>query len=320
MVLDPEVQKWLQALASSGVATLETMSIEEAREAMRASSDLLGPGEPVARVEDRMIAGAEGNIPIRIYDPVGTGSVPAVIMFHGGGWVVGSIETHDAYCRDLANAAQLMVVSVDYRLAPEHRYPAAAEDAYAATKWIAEHGGEIGADGSRLATIGDSAGGNLATVVALMARDRDGPALKLQVLLYPIVDDNFDTDSYLRNMEGYHLTRDTMIWFWDQYAPEKSQRDQPYASPLQASNLADLPPALIVVAEYDPLLDEGEAYAKRLQGAGNSVQLLRYAGTIHGFARRTKIWPHARECLAEVAKCLRKALEPPAPAAASPAM
>jgi acetyl esterase len=170
--------------------------------------------------------------------------------------------------------------------------------------WVAANGEQLGADSGKLTVMGDSAGGNLAAACALMTRDREGPALQRQVLIYPILDYNFDTDSYLRYMEGFHLTRDAMIWFWDLYAPQRAQREQAYAAPLRADDLSDLAPALIIVAECDPLLDEGEAYAKRLLSAGNAVDVWRYPGTIHGFIRRTKLWAHARECLRDLAEAL----------------
>jgi acetyl esterase len=309
MTLDPDVQKWLQQVEASGETALDAMSVEDAREYMRTSSAQLGRLESVPRVEDLVATGPAGDIPLRLYDPIGTGPLPIVVYFHGGGWVLGGIDTHDGYCRALANASGMMVVSVDYRLAPEHPYPAAAEDAYAATAWLAEHAASLGGDSERIAVAGDSAGGNLAAVTCLMARDREGPALRMQVLIYPIVDHDFDTDSYLRNMIGFHLTRDAMIWFWDLYSPEISQRDQPYASPLRAVDLTGLPPAMVMTAEYDPLVDEGEAYAQRLEAAGVKVQLKRYPGTIHGFARRINGWAHAREALEDVAKALQTAMQ-----------
>lgn len=309
MTLDPDVQKWLQQVEAAGEPALDAMSVEDAREYMRKSSAQLGRLESVARVEDLVATGPAGEIPLRLYDPIGTGPLPLIVYFHGGGWVLGGIDTHDGYCRALANASQMMVVSVDYRLAPEHPYPAAAEDAYAATRWLAEQAGTLGGDPDRIAVAGDSAGGNLAAVTCLMARDREGPPIRMQVLIYPIVDHDFDTDSYLRNMIGYHLTRDAMIWFWDLYAPENTQRNQSYASPLRAVELEGLPPALVVTAEYDPLLDEGEAYARRLETAGVKVQLKRYPGTIHGFARRINGWAHAREALDDVARALRAAMQ-----------
>lgn len=308
MTLDPEVQLWLQQQGAAGQPAWDKITVEEARRQMDASTALLGPVQPVERVADMQASGPAGPIPVRLYDPTGTPGRPIIVFFHGGGWVVGGIATHDHYCRELANASQMMVVSVDYRLAPEHRYPAAAEDAYVATKWVAENAEQLGGDPQRIAVAGDSAGGNLAAVVALMARDRGGPKLSAQLLIYPITDHNFDTDSYLRNMSGYHLTRDAMIWFWDHYAPEPSQRDEPYASPLRATNLEGLPPAIVLTAEYDPLLDEGEAYARRLESAGVPVHLKRYAGSIHGFIRRTHLWAHARQSVADAAAALKTAM------------
>lgn len=314
MPLDPEVQKWLDQAATVGVPSFDQLSVEHARQFMLMSSLPLDTGEQLARIEDLTMPGPGGPLPLRLYDPGGpvNAARPVILFYHGGGWVVGSIATHDAYCRSLANAVGAMVVSVDYRLAPEHRFPAAVEDAYAALVWVASHAPEFGGDATRLAVAGDSAGGNLAAVSTLMARDRNGPRVRSQVLIYPIVDYSFDTDSYLRNMAGYHLTRDTMIWFWDHYLPDQSQRSQPYASPLRATDLTGLPPALIITAEYDPLLDEGEVYARRLRAAGVPVQLSRYPGTIHGFARRMKLWQHARDCLAEIAGALRAAFAEPA--------
>ncbi len=308
MTLDPEVQAWLKQLAAAALPPLDSLSVEEAREQMRASSEPLETGETVDRTENREAPGPAGPIPLRIYDPGGAGPKPAIVYFHGGGWVLGSIETHDHYCRCLANASGMLVVSVEYRLAPEHPYPAAVDDCYAATKWVSEQAAELGADAARICVAGDSAGGNLAAAVALKARDEEAPKLAFQVLIYPILDHNFDTDSYLRNMEGFHLTRDAMIWFWDLYVPDNARRGEDYASPLRADNLEDLPPALVITAEYDPLSDEGEAFVKRLQAAETPVELVPYPGTIHGFARRTKLWQHARDCLQEVGEKLREAL------------
>jgi acetyl esterase/lipase len=229
------------------------------------------------------------------------------VYFHGGGWVVGDLDTHEAICRTLANPASCVVASVDYRCAPECRYPTAAEDAYAATCWIAEHAGELGVDARRLALCGDSAGGNLAAVVPLMARDRGGPRVALQVLVYPVTDCDLDTPSYRENATGYILTREGMRWYWEQYAPGLAERREPYASPLRASSLAALPPALVVTAEYDPLRDDGELYARRLAEAGVPVALSRYAGLVHSFFRLTNVLDAARAAVREVADALGKA-------------
>jgi acetyl esterase len=231
-----------------------------------------------------------------------------LVYFHGGGWVIGNPDTHDNLCKALANRSSARVVSVDYRLAPEHRFPAAPEDCYAATCWVAERGAEIGVDGARLAVAGDSAGGNLATVVALMARDRGGPRLRHQVLIYPVTDCDFDTPSYRDNAEGYLLTRDAMRWFWDHYLPDPDLRTNPYAAPLRAEKLAGLPPATVLTAEYDPLRDEGEAYAARLREAGVPVEATRHHGQIHGFVQLLDVFDAARRAVDELGLALRRAL------------
>ena len=309
MPLDPEVATWLSQLERAAVPLVHTISPAEARQQMIDASALLGPGEAVQRVEDRQIAGPGGDLLLRVYRPRDAeGLRPVAVYFHGGGWVVGSVDTHDSYCRLLANASQTIVVSVDYRLAPEHKYPAAAEDAYAATCWTAENAAEFGGDSRRLAVVGDSAGGNLAAVAALLCRDRGGPALAYQVLIYPITDADFQTSSYTECADGYMLTRDAMIWFWRQYLADETQAVEPYVSPLRAESLADLPPALVLTAEYDPLRDEGEAYARRLEEAGVAVTAKCYAGMIHGFTRRTKLLSKARQCLTDVAGELQRNL------------
>ncbi|HEX5445420.1 MAG TPA: alpha/beta hydrolase, partial [Pirellulales bacterium] len=264
----------------------------------------LGPAEAVHRVEDRSIIGPEADLPIRIYSPVENKARRALVYFHGGGWVIGSIETHDGLCRMLANRAACTVVSVEYRLAPEHKFPAAAEDAYAAVRWAAEHAEELGADATRLAVGGDSAGGNLAAVVCLMARDRKGPPIDLQVLLYPITDYDLDTQSYLAYADRYLLTRDAMSWFWQHYLADEADKTRPYVSPLRAPDLSRLPRALIITAECDPLCDEGDAYARRLEAAGVAVTHACYAGMVHGFVRRATLLAQGRKALDQIAAAL----------------
>ncbi len=273
---------------------------------MEAGTAALGPPPSVGRIEDRTIPGPKGPLRIRITAPEGPGPWPVLVYYHGGGWVIGSIETHDGLCRELTNAAGLMVVSVDYRLAPEHPFPAGVEDAYAVASWVAEHAAEIGADPRWVAVGGDSAGGNLATVTALKARDEGGPRLDFQLLLYPITDYDFETPSYRKNRKGYLLTRKEMVWFWYQYLATPEHCTQPYAAPLRAPDLTGLPPALIITAGYDPLRDEGEAYARRLEQAGVPVRLTRYPGMIHGFLRRTALLDQGRVALAEIADEIRR--------------
>ena len=308
MPLHPQVKKILEEAASLGLPDYQDLSPVEARKQML---DLTLPVDPllaVKRVENLMIPGPKGEIPIRLYYPSGDSPFAVLVYFHGGGWVMGDLDTHHGVCHALAKRSSCLVVSVDYRLAPEHRYPAAIEDAYAATSWVAQNTGAIQADPDRLAVGGDSAGGHLAAVVALMARDRKGPRIDLQVLIYPITDCNFDRPSYLENKDGYMLTRDLMKWFWKHFLEDEGQANDPYVSPLRAKNFSDLPQAFILTAEYDPLRDEGEAYGKKLQGAGVDVTLSHYPGMIHGFIRMTARLDKAKKALDEIAGKLRGAL------------
>ncbi len=240
---------------------------------------------------------------VRVVWPRERGDLPCLVYFHGGGWTFCSIETHDATCRKLANGAGCVVVSVEYRLAPEHPFPAAAEDAFAATRWVAGHADALGIDPQRVAVGGDSAGGNLAAVVALMARDRGELKLCHQLLVYPITDHDFETVSYRENAAGPLLTRSMMQSFWDFYVPD-GNRSNPYVSPLRAQSLAELPPATVITAEYDPLRDEGEAYALRLREAGVAVNASRYDGMIHGFFGFDEVLPAGRKAVDEAAAAL----------------
>jgi acetyl esterase len=286
--LDPETQAIVDLIDTyfPRVGT-EVFDAVEARRILKESplEDLQGP--EVAEVENRTIPGPAGapDIAVRIYRPrVGADPLPLVVFFHGGGWTVCDLDTHDITCRNMANATDATVISVDYRLAPEHRFPAAAEDAYAATVWAHDHAAELGGDAARLAVAGDSAGGNLAAAVALMARDRGGPAITFQLLIYPVTDRDFTTASYRDNATGYFLTKTHMEWYWDQYIGDDDEAAvHPYAAPLRAATLTGLPPAHIVTAEYDPLRDEGEAYGRRLADAGVPVDVRRYDGMFHGF-------------------------------------
>ena len=307
MPLDPQAQRVIDAMAALNLKPVEESTPAEARESIRARTAALGPFPDVAAVVDHRVPVAGGEITVRAYSPGGPGPHPALVYYHGGGWVIGDLHTHDGLCRSLTNAGRCAVLSVDYRLAPESKYPVAVENSYAALLWIAANADRLGIDRRRIAVGGDSAGGNLATVMALVARDRKGPRLALQVLIYPVTDHDLDTRSYVENATGYVLTREGMRWFWNQYLAREAQGREPYASPLRASSLAGLPPALVITAEYDPLCDEGEAYAARLRDAGVPVTLTRYPGMFHGFVRMTNILDKARTALDEIASSVQKA-------------
>jgi len=285
--------------------------VQDATEARRilAAAPLAAVAPPAcARVEEMTVPGAAGLLPARGYWPVDDASgLPVIAFFHGGGWVLCDLETHDGLCRQLANGAGAIVMSVDYRLAPEHRFPAAAEDAYAATGWLHEHASEIGGDATRLVVAGDSAGGNLCAVVTLMARDRGGPPLAAQLLLYPVLDHKFDTSSYRENAEGYFLTTAQMRWYWKQYLGPDGDGASPYASPLRAPDLRGLPPAWIVVAGNDPLRDEGLAYGRRLEEAGVQTAVRCYDGMFHGFFSMGEFLEGARTASSEAFGALRAA-------------
>jgi acetyl esterase len=301
-------------------APVETLTPEEARRASderRAQAPVVP--EPVAQVADRTIDGPGGPLRIRVYRPDSSTTPPVLVFFHGGGWVLCDLESHDPICRVLANRTGCVVVSVDYRRAPESRYPAAVEDAYAATRWVAGHADELNVDADRLVVFGDSAGGNLAAAVALMARDRGGPRIACQVLAYPVTDHDFDTGSYRDFGADHFLTTAAMRWYWDQYAPEPVDRDAPYLSPLRARDLGNLPPALVVSAECDPLRDEGLAYAQRLRDAGTEVEQTTYEGMIHGFFTMIGALDGARQAVADVVHSLRQRLGVDAERVGSPA-
>lgn len=283
MPLHPSAREFLEQRAAAGARPVEELSVEQAREQGTRLAKLLGPGEPVAKVADREIPGPYGAIPIRVYVPTVGKPQPILVYYHGGGWVTGNLETVDVTCRALANAAPCVVVSVNYRHAPEQKFPAAAEDAYASARWVAAHAGELGGDAQRIAVGGASAGGNLAAVVALMARERSGPALAFQLLTVPVTSYAMDTASYAENAEGYGLTRVGMEWYWRAYVHGPEEGAQPYASPLRAPDLHGLPAAYVQTAELDPLRDEGEAYAARLREAGVRASLKRYNGMVHGY-------------------------------------
>lgn len=307
MPLDPQVALLIQAEANA--PEMHTLSVEEARRQVLLSvAALEGEKEPIKRVEDRGIPGLGGVIPVRIYTPEGEGLLPILVYFHGGGWVLCNLDTHDSICRALANLVGCIVVSVDYRLAPEHKYPAAVEDCYAATCWVAQNAAAIGGDSTRLAVGGDSAGGNLTAVVNLIARDEGGPSILFQLLIYPVTDYHTPgTPSYIENQEGYLLSREDMIWYFGQYLSSPDEAQDPHVSPLKASDLSNLPPAMVMTAEFDLLRDEGEAFAQRLQEAGVPVILKRYNGLIHGLFGKDDGIDQAIQAQIDAANVLRKA-------------
>ena len=280
MPLDPLAQAFLEEHIAAGAQPVCSMSVEEARRVSDAMFASAPPGDPVARVEDTHIPGPGNDIPVRIYTPEGEGPFPVLVYLHGGGWVLGGLADLDADYRTIANAVKCVVVSVGYRLAPEHKFPVPVEDAYHATCWVAENSVRLAGNGV-IAVGGSSAGGNLAAAVALMARDRGGPPLVCQVLSVPVTDYNFDTESYDENGEGYVLTKAEMQWFWEHYLTTPGDGADPCASPLRAPDLSRLPPALVQTAEYDPLRDEGRAYADRLSAAGVPTTYRCYQGMLH---------------------------------------
>ncbi len=276
----------MDTLVLRGYPPISSLRPEQARAVQLELQGGAAPAYPV-RVEDRVIpAGPSGEISIRIIRPDGaTTNLPAIMCFHGGGWLIGDRATHDRFMREISHSTGAAVVYVDYARSPEARFPIAIEQAYSATSWIAEHGMAVGLDGSLVAVLGDSAGANMAAVVSLLAKERKGPAIRLQVLLFPVTDASFDTPSYRQFATDYYLTLEDMRWFWEQYLPDVGMRTQPTAAPLRASleQLRGVAPALVVTCECDVLRDEGEAFAHKLMAAGVQVTATRYLGTIHGF-------------------------------------
>lgn len=309
MPLDPEAKAMLEAMSAAPKVDLFNVPHTLVRQSFGQMPG--GPAAPtieMASVENRDIDGPGGKLPVRIYTPKGgSAPKPGIVFFHGGGFVLCNLDTHDTTCRQLAAGTGAIVVSVDYRLAPEAKFPAAPEDCYAATQWAAQHARSLGIDGTRIAIAGDSAGGNLAAVVALMSRDRGGYLPIHQLLIYPVTDFAFETPSYRTNGEGYFLSTDMMRWFWHHYLETDEDGANPLASPLRAQHLAGLPPATVVTAEYDPLRDEGRAYAERLAAAGVPTAYTNYEGVFHGFFGMTEQLPRARQAVADACAALRKA-------------
>jgi acetyl esterase len=303
MTFDAQTQELLDAFHGSGAPPLTTLTPEEARRPPVTFEQMIGPGPPVHAVRDIGIPGPAVTIPARVYEPVSE-PVGTVAYFHGGGWVLGTLGDFDAVCRMLAVASGARVVSVDYRLAPEHRFPAAADDAFAALAWIAEQHPD-----EPLVVAGDSAGGNLAAVSALRAREAGGPGIALQVLVYPVVDCDLTRPSYLEcSGSDFILNRAEMAWFWEHYVPDEADRAHPDASPLRAPSLEGLPPAYIVIAHHDPLRDEGLAYASALEAAGVPVTLARHDDQIHAFFVLVNLLECADRAVADAGAAIREAV------------
>ena len=308
MAVDPQVAFVLDLVVKSGRPAYHTLSPKEARQLFIDTRPASTPQPPAIGSVRNLSA---GSIPIRVYRPAGVPDatrLPVLVFFHGGGWVIGDLDTHDTLCRQLTAEAGISVVAVDYRLAPEHKFPAAADDAWAATKWVVEHAAELGVDPGKLAVGGDSAGGNLAAVVALQARDAGGPAITLQALLYPVTDLGAETQSYRDLADGYMLTREGMRWFIAHYLGKPQDAEDWRASPIRARSFAGVAPALIVTAGYDPLREEGDAYAQKLRAAGVNVDHVSFGGMIHGFVPMGKLIDTGNRAVTLIAGSLRHAL------------
>jgi acetyl esterase len=312
MALDPESQRLLDLMAAANRPAWHTLSPKEARELyLSLRPNAQGPLPKGVTVVDRTIPGDGGPLPVRLYRPaaVPTGALlPGLVYAHGGGWVFGNLDSHDVLCAQLALEAGIAVFAIDYRLAPETRFPGAFDDVVTGLKWVAANGASAGVDASRLAIGGDSAGGNLAAAVALWVRDNQGPRLRLQLLAYPVTDGVARSESYHLFHDGYGLNGPAMEWFFDHYAPDRSQRGDWRVSPLRAKSLADLAPALVITAGYDPLRDEGRAYAWRLQKEGTLADLVEFGGMLHGFLSTPMFLHGARRGTTLAAAALHEAL------------
>jgi acetyl esterase len=307
MPLHPQVQAMHDRLERDNVPNLYTLGIEEARAADVKSAVVTGTTEPVAEIREFTIPGPAGRLDARMYRPADAGPLPVLVYFFGGGWSLGTLDTSDAVCRMLTNAAHCVSIAVSYRLAPEHKFPAAIEDCYAGTAWIAAHAADLGLDATRLAVGGDSSGGNLAAAVALAARDRGGPALKHQLLVYPNTDYQADTDSMREATDQHFFNPNAVAWYWGMYLASEQDGANPLASPLRAGDLSGLPSATVITAEFDPLRDEGELYAKRLDQAGVAAEIIRYDGMMHGFFTMVGILDTARTAVTAAADRLARA-------------
>jgi acetyl esterase len=310
-LLDPQVHALLQLIEQRGLPPTHTLAPKEARAMYRDRRFFTQPEAPeLHEVRDLEMKSAGGPISLRLYRPAPEQGAPALVYFHGGGWTIGDLDTHDVLCRELARASGCVLVAVDYRLGPEHRFPAAVDDAWAATRWVAQHAAELGIDAARIGVGGDSAGGNLAAVVALMARDAGDLPLAFQLLIYPATDARRQHESHRTNGEGYLLTRDTIEYFHDHYICRASEDLDWRASPLLHEDLSRLPPAFVLVAGFDPLRDEGLDYARRLGEAGNRVSCVNFPRQIHGFITMGRVIDEANAAVAMCAAQMRRVMAP----------
>jgi acetyl esterase len=310
MPLDPQAETVIGLVKQSGLPEFWQLTPGQAREQYLLRVGKLAVREPIFRTQDRAIPGPGSELPIRIYQPRESKPgelLPVLVWFHGGGFVIGNLDTHDSACRMLANQGDCLVVAVDYRLAPESKFPAAVEDSMAALRWVALHARELGGDPERIAVGGDSAGGNLAAVCALLARNEGYPRVAFQLLIYPCTAPEPETASHRKFAEGYVLTRNTITWFYKQYVRSPKEFHDFRFAPLVADDLSNLPPALVLVAGFDPLRDEGVDYARRLIEAGNRVTLVNYEGMIHGFYLMGGAVDAAKRAVAQSAQALREA-------------
>jgi acetyl esterase len=310
MTVNPHLQVLLDQIAASDSPPLHEAGPDVARELYRGLHQLTDPGDvPIGKTEDISIKGPGGALPARVYTPVAGGTGHGLVFFHGGGFVIGDLDSHDALCRHLANESGCKVIAVDYRRGPESKFPAAHEDAWAAVKWVEEKAGDLGIDANRIAVAGDSAGGNLAAYISQRAAaERRGPGIAFQLLIYPATRAKADTQSMKDFSEGYFLTRATMNWFMECYMPEGGDVTLPDISPLLAEDVSGVAPALVITAGYDPLKDEGKAYADRLAASGVDVTYKDYPDMIHGFFNMTALSPDAKEAVIDAAKAVKAAL------------
>jgi acetyl esterase len=312
MPLDPIMKAFLDQMALQPAPKMHELPAPAARQMFAALMELAGPKDvPIGKVANLTCPGPDGDIPLRIYTPVAPSSdvLPALLFFHGGGFVIGNLDTHDGLCRMIANEAGVRVIAVDYRLSPEHKYPAAIEDASAALKFVEANAPQLGVDANRLAIGGDSAGGNIAAVIAQIAKENGGPSLAFQLLFFPVTQIGEETSSFRSFAEGFFLEKAGLEWFYRAYLPDGANRKDPHISPLMASSLEGLPPAYLAIAEFDPLHDEGLAYGEKLKKAGVPCEIADYRGLVHDFIYLQAVLPQAATALKAASAALAKALK-----------